>query len=280
MRHDLPALKLLGALSLAAGCTASLPFDDVSSDQDPFNEEIGVEPAEFNCKDLEDRAGVEFCSDFSSSDWEDDWNSSVEVYPAGNGVVERTTEGAVRSDPGALLATVGGTYEGDVYAASFIKENFSAYKDKDFHARISFQMRVEEFDAEEPARITAFQFLMGDAQKLSQLVLNLQSRGDGVAIQFTENNSEGGFQQGDFETIGVGEWIEVVLILKVKNHDGEGNSAKLYIDGEELFDAPLSYELFGLTPRMELGVPWVDTMLATEEWQLRYDNVLAEFVEI
>ena len=59
-----------------------------------------------------------------------------------------------------------------------------------------------------------------------------------------------------------------------------GNSARLLVDGDVIYDAELSYDLYGLVPRMELGAPWVDTGLATEPWKIRYDNVLAEFVEI
>jgi hypothetical protein len=291
MRHDLPALKLLWAFALgAAGCTASLPFDDLSSGssaQDPFDKVDIPAPSDFECEAFEGEELVALCDDFDDDDrpLEDVW-SSVEVIPSGNGAMETKMDGdGSRSRPNHLFASIGGSYEQDTmgnwpYAASLVRHDFTNLQDKPFIARITFEMRVDAFDPLEKTRVSAAQFLFGDLANLNQMVLNLESRGSTVSAQFTENTSKGGFNAGRFKAIQLDTWLEVEMELEINEPEGDDNYVTVTLENETLFEGKLSYDLFGLEPRFELGVPWVDTMLASAPWELRYDNVLVLVKEL
>jgi hypothetical protein len=279
MRHDLPALKLLWALSMAAGCSATIPFDDLSSgaagdgDGDSPNED-------FSC---DDHKGAAFCDDFDGESLVDKWGNP-EIFPTEDqGVVESRSDGAL-SKPNAMVATMKGDFPADTdYAASFITKTFSTVEDRAFDAHVSFAIKVEDFDGHATARITAFQFLMGDEASYNQLVLNIVSQGTSIASVFSENlgGEREGTHEGDTESgPALQEWTQVEFDLHVKDPTGDGNTAKLTVGGKVLFDNKLQQDLLGGVPRFELGIPWVNTELATDDWRIRYDNVLVEIEKI
>ena len=261
---------LLWAASLCA-CTQTLDFESVSG-------ESRESPEAFSC--AMQSPEPTFCDDFDGDRLTKKW-SSVNVSPTeGKGVVEARDDDA-RSAPSSLVASVPGSFGSDVdYAASALSRTFAAFEGIPIRVHVSFDMRIEAFDSAANAHVIAFQFLFGGADDYNQLVLNLESRKRAVAAQFTETVGPAFAQRsGDYEnTPEVGEWAHVEFELDARNPLGKPNGAKnrltLRVDGVELFDDDLSFDLRGGTPRMELGIPWVDSKIAEEPWRIRYDNVL------
>jgi hypothetical protein len=241
-----------------------------------IDEDLGFDeleaPADFSCAN---HAGAIFCDDFDTSPLAAHW-SGVEIIPSGNGVVEARSDDA-RSEPNTLVASIGGSYDDDpTYAATLVRQSLASLAGEPYRARISFQLKVDEFDAAPRARVSVFQLLFGDLEDLSMLTLNLESTGGAVAAQFTESNLAGGFSFGDLVPIDSGEWVQVSLTLDITSPNGGRNRVALTLDDRVVTDVELTHDLPDLAPRLELGLPWVDTTRATEPWQVRFDNVLVE----
>jgi hypothetical protein len=276
MRHDLPALKLLGALSLAAGCSATIPFDDVSKGSG------GGPDKNFSCDDHPD---ADFCDDFDSEPLADRWGAdALLVAPEGQGEIETSSSDAV-SEPNALVATMNGMVSEGAYAACIASHRYQLYEDKAFHAHVSFAIKVEDFDSSQGVMISAFQFLLGsevETEPFNQLVFNIRSNGTSVSGLFTENiggpstdTHSGDPQSGP----AISKWTQVEFDLWVSDPSGGGgNKATLKVGEKLLWDNKLKLDLFGGVPRMELGVPAIDT--DSDDWRIRYDNVLVEIEEI
>jgi hypothetical protein len=265
---------LLFAASLCA-CTQTLDFDAVTGKRSSPSSDS---PEGFSC--AMQSPEPTFCDDFDGDRPAKKWSSVIVSPSDGKGVVESRDDEAL-SEPRSLVASVPGSFGSDVdYAASALSRTFAAFEGIPIRVRVSFDMRIEAFDATANAHVIAFQFLFGSADDYNQLVLNLESRKRSVAAQFTETVGPAFAQRGgDYEnTPELGEWAHVELELDAKNPLGKANGAKnrltLLVDDVKLFDDDLSFDLRGGTPRMELGIPWVDSKLAQESWRIRYDNVL------
>lgn len=231
----------------------------------------------FSCSSLD--PAPTFCDDFDSETSTDTWNR-LEVLPSGSGSVVVDSDAAL-SRPNSLLASVTGADRG-VYLRAAALKTFATYENTPIHVRISFDMMVEQIDPRMNARVIAFQFLFGDLQGYNQLVLNLESTGTEVNSQFSEAlGPDPGTRVGDTKSVpNLNEWSHVEFELQVFNPQGSGNNATLSIDSVELFKQALSYDLRAGVPRMELGIPWVDTNQAAEAWQIRYDNVRVDIGQL
>jgi hypothetical protein len=221
-----------------------------------------------------------FCDDFDGDRPTKKWTSVIISPSDGAGVVE-SNEDEPLSEPRSLVASVPGSFDGDVdYAASALSRTFAAFEGIPIRVHVSFDMRIEQFDPLANAHVIAFQFLFGDADDYNQLVLNLESRKRSVTAQFTETVGTAFAQRaGEYEnTPEAGEWAHVEFELDARNPLGKPSGGKnrvtLLVDDVKLFDDDLSFDLRGGKPRMELGIPWVDHKLAQAPWRIRYDNVL------
>lgn len=272
MRQTFFAQGLLLASASLLGCTQTLDFDSVS------NGTTQSSPSTFKCATLDPQPT--FCDDFDGLPPLQVW-SAVPISPAtGGGRVSGDTLFSV-SAPASLLATTAATAAG-VYVSSAAQKTFNDFEGKPVDVRIAFDMLVESMDPTPGARVVAFQFLFGPLAQYNQLVINLTSTGAGVSSQFTENlgGAMQGTTKGDTQQVpAVKKWVHVTFDLEVFNPSGQGNNAKVTVDGVKLFDSGLHYPLYRDQPRLEIGVPWVDTTVTTQPWAIRYDNFQATLSE-
>lgn len=259
------------ASTLLLGCTQTLDFDSVSNG-------ASQDSAKFSCATL--TPAPTFCDDFDGKPPLEVW-SKVAITPAGGGANVAGNSTFSLSPPNSLLATTGANPAG-TYVSSAAQKTFAGFEGKPMDAHISFDMLVENVDPTPGARVIAFQFLFGPSTQYNQLVINLTSTGTGVTSQFTDNlgGTMPATTSGDTQHVPeINQWVHVSFDLAVFNPSGQGNNAKVTIDSVSLFDTGLHYALLRDQPRLELGVPWVDSTLATRGWAIRYDNFQATLSE-
>jgi hypothetical protein len=268
---------MLVAASCGA-CTQTLDFDSLSSGHAairPVHDAGSISPEHtFTCMDEQDAT---FCDDFDTRAPDKTWTMVIVEPGNAGGYVKAEDNDDALSAPKSLLVSVPGKFDKGVsYAASALQRTFASYTGMHIRVNVAFDMRVEKFDSLAYARIIAFQFLYGDATSYNQLVYALESREDSIVSQFSESVGPAPKSRaGDFENLpDLDEWVHVEFELNVANPEGGGNRVTLTVDDVKLFDNELELYLRGGEPRMELGIPWVDSSKATEPWRIRYDNVL------
>jgi hypothetical protein len=280
MRRSLlaPLVSLSAALCLPA-CTQTLDFDEVSNG----SKGSGYDPTKFSCAALSPPAT--FCDSFDGKSPAETW-SALLIAPANGGGAVSGDSSFSLTPPNSLLVSVPGVATPG-YTASAVQRTFGTFEGKPMDVHVEFDMKVEQVDPRAGARVLAFQFLFGLGTAVyDQLVLNLTSTGANVTSQFTQNL--GGTAQGTFagdilHAPALDKWVHVTFDLAVFNPNGAantaglGNNAKLKIDQETLFDAGLMFPLHMNQPRLELGIPGVDTSagVETKPWRVRFDNFQA-----
>jgi hypothetical protein len=256
----------------------------------PANDSGAVpSPAGFSCAAVAPAAT--FCDDFERSNLVETWSwtyVSPETPPAGAIVNDGQ---AARSGKGSLLAVVNDGVGPADYFAVIANKTFQQFEGKPIHVEVDFDLRVEQIDPGRGRRVMLFQFLFGTlAEGYGQLTLQLESSGLNAHARFIENDTVKPEAPGVVPPTltvshalkpvpNVNEWVHVRFTLDAVNPSGPGNHASMVIDDTVLFDGALNYALRRLEPRIELGIPWVDTELITDQdtskiWRVRYDNVL------
>jgi hypothetical protein len=269
-RFDSSAVLAGFSLLFGSGCTQTLDFDATSS-------EASSRPT-FSCADHPSAMGV-FCDDFEGKPLLESWTS---VGPSTGAPGMITTDALDSLSPShSMLVSYPGREAGAGFTALTALKQFPDFANTNISVVLEFDMKVEVIDATNDASVSAFQFLFGNADQYNQLVLNLRSRTTEVSSEFTENfgkpntNEYGTIPGGIRDVPNLGQWAHVRFELEVNQAIGTNNAAKLFIDDVKLFDGALTYALFGLTPRMELGIPYVNVEKPTTPWSIRFDNVLA-----
>ena len=269
MRLRLALVKLAVPVA-CSGCSLALDFDSTSNQpvkQQTFCAEHNTPPAIF-------------CDDFDAAPLGTKW-PKVEVM---NG--EATNDkGAATSAPNSLLSVanpVGVT--GRVRAVSTV--GFPDVNSAKVGLRISFNLRVDQFDSAIGAKTNVFDFIYGSVTDFNQVALVLISTGSAVSVLLAENPQKVGDPNNLYHEYGpfpirpaLGQWTKVAVDLDILNPFGTGNAVRVALDDQMQLDAALFYPLKGETPRLELGVGWVDSeMMPTQTWAIRYDDFLVEAV--
>jgi hypothetical protein len=221
-----------------------------------------------------------FCDDFDAEALGTKW-PKVDVL---NGAVTNDADAAT-SSPNSLLSVadpVGVT--GRVRAASTI--SFPSVNSTKIGLRISFNLRVDQFDPAIGAKANIFDFIYGPVTDFNQVIVVLISTGDTFSVMLAENPQKVGDANNLYHEYGpftfkpaLRQWTKVALDLDITNPLGSGNTVRLSLDDELQLDTALLYPLKGETPRLELGVGWVDSeMMSTQTWAVRYDDFLVEAV--
>jgi hypothetical protein len=259
------------AILTCNGCTLALDFDATSK------KPVKHEPT--FCAAHSTPPAI-FCDDFDAEPLGTKW-PKVEVL---NG--EATNDGeAATSEPNSLLSVanpVGVT--GRVRAVSGI--SFPNLNSTKVGLRISFNLRVDKFDPAIGAKTNVFDFIYGPVTDFNQVVVVLISTGDAVSMMLAENPQKVGDPNNLYHEYGpftvkpaLGQWTKVAVDLDIANPLGDGNTVRVALDEQSQLDTALLYPLKGETPRLELGVGWVDSeMMSTQTWQIRYDDFLVEAV--
>lgn len=221
-----------------------------------------------------------FCDDFDAEPLGAQW-PKVEAL---NGSTANDP-GASTSSPNSLLSVADpvGT-SGRVRAVSTVP--FPDITSTKVGLRISFNLRVDQFDPTVAAKTNVFDFIYGPVNDFNQVMLVLVSTGDAFSVMLAENPQTVGednklyHEYGPFPiTTGLQQWMRVAIDLDITNPFGMGNTVRVALDDEVKLDTPLLYALKGETPRLELGIGYVDSSMApTQTWAVRYDDFLVEAV--
>jgi len=265
-------LALVSVLAILAcgGCSLTLDFDATSK-------KVKHEPT--FCSKHSTPPAI-FCDDFDADAFGTKW-PKVEVM---NGSVDQNS-GSATSQPNALLSIanpVGIT--GRVRAVGSV--SFPDLNSTKVGLRISFNMSVDQFDHAIGAKANVFDFIYGSVTDFNQVILVLVSTGDAYSVMLAENPQKVGDPNNLYHEYGpftfkppVDQWTKVAIDLDITNPTGDGNTVRVSLDDQSQLDTALLYPLKGETPRLELGVGWVDTeMMSSQTWAVRYDDFLVEAV--
>jgi hypothetical protein len=263
-------IALLAACA-GSGCSVALDFDS-----------LAMKPATHEptfCAAHSTPPAI-FCDDFDADALGKKW-PKLEVM---NGEVTNDAV-ASTSAPDSLLSIadpVGMT--GRVRAVSTV--SFPNLNSTKVGLRISFNLRVDQFDSAIGAKTNVFDFVYGPVTDFNQVILVLISTGDTVSVMLAENPQKVGdpnnlyHEYGPFTVkLALQQWTKVAVDLDITSPLGPGNTVRLALDDQLQLDTALLYPLKGETPRLELGVGWVDSeMMSTQSWAIRYDDFLVEAV--
>ncbi len=268
---------------ILCGCSLALDFDATSKDSSAGSggNGSGGGSGAFCAQHMAPPAV--FCDDFDSKPLGTVWPGVT----ATNGSAT-DDPGAAFSTPNSMLSVANGVAAGgSVRAVSTL--SFPSYSNatKGYDLRTSFELRVDQFDSNSGAKNIAFSYLFGPDNDFNQIVMNLVSTGTAVSIQVAENSQVFGASTSDYQLYGpfipkpaTGEWMKVELDLDVVAPSGSGNGLHVKLNEQDTFDTTLKFALKGGTPRLELGVGWVDSTVATQIWKVRYDDFLVEAMSL
>ncbi|HEX2674013.1 MAG TPA: hypothetical protein VHM25_24220, partial [Polyangiaceae bacterium] len=255
-------------------CSLALDFDKTSEKAGQ-----GVSTGAF-CAQHE-QVTVAFCDDFDGPPLGTKWPSVEQA----NGTVTNDAQAAV-SGTSSLLSIANAVPVGAGVRAVGTK-SFANLNAQPVGLRISFKVRVDQFDATSGAKNTIFDFLYGPMGDYNQIVVNLVSTETAVSIQVAENAQKAGSATSDYALHGpfdtkptIGQWMKVDLNLDITQPIGTGNRLRVLLDDKQELDTTLQLPLKGDTPRVELGVGWVDSSKPTQSWAVRYDDFLVDTVRL
>lgn len=224
---------------------------------------------------------VAFCDDFDGQPLGTKWPSVEQA----NGTATNDTQAAVSGTSSFLSIANAVPANAGVRAVGAV--SFGNLKAQAVGLRISFKVRVDQFDATSGAKNTIFDFLYGPMSDYNQIVVNLVSTETAVSIQVAENAQKAGETTSEYALHGpfvtkptIGQWMKVDLNLDITAPIGSGNRLRVLLDDKQELDTTLQIALKGDTPRMELGVGWVDTSKPTQAWAVRYDDFLVDTVKL
>jgi hypothetical protein len=254
-----------------SGCSLALDFDATSSK--PISHALTF------CAAHQTPPAI-FCDDFDAEPLGTKWPKVEEM----NGTATNDAS-ASTSAPNSFLSAaspVGTT--GRVRAVSTV--SFPTLTSTKVGLRISFNLRVDQFDATVGAKTNVFDFVYGPVTDFNQVVLVLVSTGTGVSVLLAENPQKVGdanilyHEYGPFPVRPVLEqWMKVAIDLDITSPLASGNVVRVALDDQGQLDTALVYPLKGETPRLELGVGWVDSdSMPTQAWAVRYDDFFVEAV--
>jgi len=270
--------RLAQMLALGAGCVLSQACS-LALDFDATHAESSATGRGF-CRDHVSPPAV-FCDDFDGLPLGRNW-AAIEEH---NGRAQ-IDGGAAFSAPNSLLSIADPAAAGATVRA-LGATGFPKLASTRVGLRISFALRVDEFDAANGANNVVFDLVYGPPGDINEIELNLVSTETAVSLQMSEVAQTDGeddsqyAQHGPFVTKPpLGEWTKVEIDVDINNVIGLGNTLRVAIDDHQELDTSLSLPLKGDTPRVELGVGWVDTSRPTQTWAVRFDDFLVEAVTL
>ena len=259
----------LVASSMQTACSLALDFDATSAKHDD-------DPVSFCGEHLSPPAV--FCDDFDEQPLGTKW-PAVEQSNAS----VQNDSGAALSPPSSLLSVAQPSSPGNP-VRSVGSVAFPSMSSAKVGLRISFALRVDKFDPTSGAECVLFSFLYGPEDDFNQVALDLVSTETAVSLQLTELAEKLG-EASDYAEHGpftikpsAGEWTNVAIDIDVNAPMSTGNTVRVSVDGHKQLDTSLMLPLKGETPRLELGIGWVDTTKPTQGWTVRYDDFLVEAV--
>ncbi|HYP88423.1 MAG TPA: hypothetical protein VEQ59_09720 [Polyangiaceae bacterium] len=269
-RCRLASAGALAACVALPACSVALDFDATSAKRAGTSES-------FCGKHLSPPAL--FCDDFDSAALSTKWP----VVEQSNGSA-KDDDGAAQSAPNSLLSVVQPLAPGEG-ARAIGAVTFPSLASAKVGLRISFALRVDDFDESNGASNVVFNFLYGPLDDYNEISLNLVSTESAVSLQIAENAQKVGEEPGEYaqhgpftKKVARGEWMRVDIDLDIDEPVGPSNALRVSFDGKTELDTSLMLALKGGTPRLELGVGWVDSTNATQRWVVRYDDFVVEAV--
>jgi hypothetical protein len=271
LRSRLAWAGAFGAAAALPACSLALDFDATSAQPSP---NTGF------CRSHASPPAV-FCDDFDATPLGTKWPAVEQQHGS-----VRNDGAAARSAPNSLLSSVEPVAAGE-RARAVGSVAFPALTSAKVGLRISFAMRVDQFDRASGAKNVVFGFLYGPLDDYNQIALNLVSTETAVSLQVAESSPKVGdepgrsAQHGPFTTKPpLHDWTTIAIDFDINDPLGRGNALRVSLDGKLELDTQLTLPLKGDTPRLELGVGWVDTTEPTQTWVVRYDDFLVEAVTL
>jgi len=262
----------LGAALVLSACSVALDFDATSAK--------GTQDDQSFCSEHLTPPTI-FCDDFDGTALASKW-PAVEQH---NGSA-KNDGGAARSSPNSLLSVAAPVDAGEgVRAVGSV--SFPALAAAKVGIRVSFALRVEQFDPSSGAKSVVFDFLYGPLDDYNEIALNLVSTESAVSLQVDENAQTEGDETAQYAQHGPlmtkparGEWMTVDIDIDINQPRGQENALRVSLNGKKELDTQLMLPFKGGTPRLELGVGWVDSSEPTQRWVVRYDDFLVEAVAL
>jgi hypothetical protein len=166
---------------------------------------------------------------------------------------------------------------------SVVKTSFPMFTGTKAKLAMAFDVYIDTVDPKQGARITAFSLLYGDTKAFYQLTLNLASAGATASFIVTEYTYPNNFStEHGVSAIPRAKWTNVRVELTINDPGGMGNDIAVYL-ADVRQNSPtdqLKAPLIADTPRMELGIGYMNAMQGTGAWILRYDNFVANWAPL
>jgi hypothetical protein len=262
-------VTLAGLAAFASGCSLVLDFDAVTK-------EAPTTQVATNIPCANRMPAPTFCDDFDTNGLSAKWTEFEKM----NG------DFAVNSDESktpyySFVSTVN-----DISTAmpqlvrSVVKTSFDQYTGTKTKLTMAFDVYVATVDTKAGAKITAFSLLYGDTKAFYQLTLNLSSTVGAASFIVTEYTFPSMFATTHGSSpIKLATWTNVRVELTVNDPGGMGNDIAVFLDDVRQNSATdqLKAPLIAAVPRMELGIGYMDPMLGTGAWKVRYDNFIANW---
>lgn len=224
-----------------------------------------------------------FCDDFDAAELRDLWDTVTIAHgvPTSSGSLDHNAIDAI-SAPNSLLAALSSEAQ-DTDLQNFVTKDFGALSQAPAHFDVEFDLKVEMFDRRPERMLTAFQLAFGilTAQSYGQRSLVIVSDGSHVNLRVAELSLSTDESEPvttltnaypESYLLEQNTWVHVRFESDVTRNVGD--RVQLTAAGTRVLDHQMAFAPHALDTRMQLGQTWVDSTDGTQEWRIRFDNVL------
>jgi hypothetical protein len=224
-----------------------------------------------------------FCDDFDGPELRDVWDTVTIAYglPTSKGVFEHNSLDAISPPNSLLVDVVSATDDPDL--KNLVTKSFGALSQQAAHFTVEFDLKVESFDHRPERMLAAFQLAFGilTAQSYGQRSLVIVSDGSHVSLRVAELS----MSTDETEPVTTltnaypeaywleqNTWVHVVFESDVTRDAGD--LVRLTVAGQQVLERNMTFATHAFDTRIQLGQTWVTTSDGTQEWRVRFDNVL------
>jgi hypothetical protein len=263
----------MGLTAFATGCTFVLDFDAVTKGAPT------VQAGPIPCANR--MPAPTFCDDFDNSGLSANWTEFEKMH--GDFVVNSVQYVTPFYSFLSTVDDISALPPAEQLVRSVVKTSFPKYTGTKTKITMAFDVFVDTVDMKPGAKITAFSLLYGVSTAFYQLTLNLSSTVGAASFIVTEYTFPSNFATTHGASpIKLATWTNVRVELTVNDPAGMGNDIAVFLDDvrqnspTDQLKAPLIADV----PRMELGIGYMDPMLGTGAWKVRYDNFVANWAPL
>jgi len=268
-------------------------FDGAEADNSASNAAIAADvnqvtpDSAFSC-DSQSPAPT-FCDAFDGPALRDVWDTVTISHglPTSTGSLEHNAIHAI-SAPNSLLVAVTSEAE-DTELRNLVSKSFGQLSQVPAHFVVEFDLKVESYDHRPERMLTLFQLAFGilTAQSYGQRSLVVVSDGSHVNLRLAELSMSTDETEPvttltnaypEAYLVEQNTWVHVTLESDVTRNTGD--LVRLTVAGQQVLERNMAFAPNAFDTRIQLGQTWVETSDGTQEWRLRFDNVLARVVAL